>query len=224
MKCLACESENLQNFPGVFADFVAARTGVDSVTTWSHCADCGLSWVDYRFTEAESNALYEGYRDDLYVMERNSFEPGYIEIHQQVIEPRPYRPEIEGMIREWIEPQTGLDIGAGDGINHPFPDIDYTMIDLGDAWPEGTFDLVVMQHLLEHVTDPKQLVTDAKAKVAPGGVLFFEVPIEEDSQIWHEHIQRFTPQALRALLPFNQVEIRAVLCDPGTILVGMARD
>lgn len=224
MKCLTCQSEALEVFPGRIADFVASRVGIEAETSWAHCTQCGLSWCLRRFTDDQMAALYAGYRDDVYVMERETFEPGYLQIHEQITQPRPYRAEIEAMIKEWINPSDAFDIGTLDGINRPFPNISYVGVEIGDEWPDNTFDLVIIQHVLEHVPDPAGLLSEAKTRLKPNGVLFFEVPVEEDGDIWHEHVQRFTPQALRAVMPFNEVEIRAVVWGTATILVGMARD
>lgn len=224
MNCLTCGSNNVEIRGGRVADFVASRTGVDVDTSWAHCTECGFSWALHRFTDEQMQALYAGYRDEAYVLEREAFEPGYMQIHEQIIQPRPYRAEIEQFISEWITPGTGFDIGSFDGINRPFPNIDYVGVEIGDAWPDATFDLVVIQHVLEHVPDPVGLLQDAKTRLADNGVLFFEVPVEEDGDIWHEHVQRFTPQSLKAVMPFNEVEITAVVWDAAVILTGKARD
>ncbi len=42
--------------------------------------------------------------------------------------------------------------------------------------PESEYDLVIMQHLIEHVLDPVALVRKAHSVLKPGGVLYIETP------------------------------------------------
>lgn len=40
----------------------------------------------------------------------------------------------------------------------------------------GPFDLVILSHVFEHLTDPRQLMDDIKPMLAPGGLVYIEVP------------------------------------------------
>ena len=73
-----------------------------------------------------------------------------------------------------------------------------------------TFDLIIMNHLLEHVPDPRGTAECAYALLAPGGWLVGEVPNVRsvDRMImgsfwggchWPRHLHQFSPRTLRAL-------------------------
>jgi SAM-dependent methyltransferase len=63
--------------------------------------------------------------------------------------------------------------------------------DLGDLAEGTTFDLVVMSHVLEHVTDPVGFLAAMTARLRPGGVIFIEVPCRD----W-EHKEQDEPHLL----------------------------
>jgi SAM-dependent methyltransferase len=73
-----------------------------------------------------------------------------------------------------------------------------------------TFDLIIMNHLLEHVTDPRDTVERARALLKPGGWLVGEVPNLRswDRMVmgrywggchWPRHVHQFTPSTLQTL-------------------------
>lgn len=47
---------------------------------------------------------------------------------------------------------------------------------LSDIAPRGPFDVITFWHTLEHMRDPKAMVLEARALLAPGGALFVAVP------------------------------------------------
>lgn len=51
-----------------------------------------------------------------------------------------------------------------------------------DVW--GRFQLVTLIHSLEHVTDPVRTLTELRAAVEPGGMVFIEVPHAGSVDIW----------------------------------------
>jgi SAM-dependent methyltransferase len=71
-------------------------------------------------------------------------------------------------------------------------------------------DLVLCCHTLEHVSWPSDLVADMKRYLRPGGLLYIEVPNEEEHVLkavaenrtldMHEHINIFWTESLRALV------------------------
>lgn len=77
-------------------------------------------------------------------------------------------------------------------------------------------DLVMCCHTLEHVSYPNDLVVDMKRYLKPGGLLYIEVPDEEDRTVksihanavidMHEHINIFWADSLRALVIRNGFE------------------
>lgn len=64
------------------------------------------------------------------------------------------------------------------------------------------FDLIIMSHVLEHVSDPKKFLHEALQKLKPGGVLFIEVPCQDYlfKEIWEPHLLFFDKPQLNRLL------------------------
>jgi SAM-dependent methyltransferase len=77
-------------------------------------------------------------------------------------------------------------------------------------------DLVLCCHTLEHVSYPSNLVAEMKRYLRPGGLLYIEVPDEEEPTLksireskaieMHEHINIFWPDSLKALVIRNGFE------------------
>ena len=71
----------------------------------------------------------------------------------------------------------------------------------------GSFDLIRINHVLEHLNDPVKYLAMIRAWLAHGGVLYVEVPnIEEDCRVksrgnmfHYGHIWNFNPWTLRAV-------------------------
>ena len=71
----------------------------------------------------------------------------------------------------------------------------------------GRFDLIRLNHVLEHLNDPVKYLAMVRTWLAPGGVLYVEVPnIEEDCRVksrgnlfHYGHIWNFNPWTLRAV-------------------------
>lgn len=83
--------------------------------------------------------------------------------------------------------------------------------------PAGdTFDLITLWDVVEHVEKPDQLISDAVARLAPGGMLIVETGnyqcagrIQSDRRWWNyqmDHRWYFAPPQLRAMLTFAGLE------------------
>jgi 2-polyprenyl-3-methyl-5-hydroxy-6-metoxy-1,4-benzoquinol methylase len=73
------------------------------------------------------------------------------------------------------------------------------------ALPPGSFDLVSIMHVFEHVTRPIETLRQMHDLLKPGGVLFIEVPNTADMNMFYdlllfEHLYHFTPETLAWLL------------------------
>ena len=78
-------------------------------------------------------------------------------------------------------------------------------------WPEASFDVVTVWHLIEHVTDPLTLLRDIHRLLKPGGLLAIETPniasraFRHDGAAWEylappQHLCYFNDQSLRHAL------------------------
>ncbi len=97
------------------------------------------------------------------------------------------------------------------------------------AFGTGIFDLITLNHVFEHLADPLDALTCFKQWLAPGGLLFIEVPNIEGVQkqrgnLFHyAHVWNFSPSTLKAALSLAGFEpIDSPQCH-GTSLVFKAR-
>lgn len=77
---------------------------------------------------------------------------------------------------------------------------------------KGKYDLVTAFHVLEHVLDPRAVLQELSAKLAPGGRLIVEIPNSEDALLtlfdcapfqnftyWSQHLYLFNTNSLQRL-------------------------
>lgn len=122
-----------------------------------------------------------------------------------------------------VRNQRVLDVGGGDGhLLIPFAshDCELCLVDFNEHPRAGvqrlgstiedvpigrTFDIIICSHVLEHVSDPRQLLLQIRSILATSGAAYVEVPLE----VWRgipisrdpvTHVNFFTPASLRALL------------------------
>ena len=78
----------------------------------------------------------------------------------------------------------------------------------GAHYPDHSFDVVRLHHVLEHVRSPHQILLEIKRILKPGGVVYFEVPNQRSfsfyvfRHIWHGnqgHLYAFSPATLKRL-------------------------
>lgn len=200
------------------------------------CQACGLVFLDIRFDAAEMAALYRGYRGADYTAQRERFEPGYAALNAAIIDHVPDTSQAETFLAPHVGPRPRvLDWGGDTGDNTPFlkTALAVDIFDISDQpviegarrvsreqLQGAAYDLVVLSHVLEHVADPIALVRDAAAALRPGAIFYVEVPYEGliaadpasrdlavRKKYWHEHINFFTEDAMRALLARCGLEV-----------------
>lgn len=259
-QCICCASTDLDRSPAVLMPFVAKRVfghePVQITAEWGlrdlqpgmaytlctslQCKQCGVLFLDYRFSDTELAQLYRGYRDEHYTRERDFYEPGYAKTSEHYHGRAAYIADVE----RWLAPQVPdlpavLDWGGDSGINTPFLGRSTLthVYDISTVQPiegvvalersaigEHRYDLVTCSQVLEHVPDPRALLGQIGQSLSDDTLLYLEVPNEAlmrehpgSRQLaplkrhWHEHINFFTPDSLRQLVEGTGLQVQAVL-------------
>ena len=247
--CVCCGSPRLHKSPAVLMPFISHRVfdwqpvvideswglrtirsgNAYSICNSLRCGECGLLFLDIRFSDKELGNLYSDYRGDAYTRLREHYEPGYAARNELLRQGIQYVPEIEHFLRPMVplNPRI-LDWGGDTGVNTPFKQRAgaFDIYDIGSpaVIPEARlidktqlrdidYDLIICSNVLEHVPYPKTLVRDIAATMTSSTVLYLEIPYEDllvascDNvatetlkRHWHEHINFFTETAVRALV------------------------
>lgn len=145
-----------------------------------------------------------------------------------------YRELIE-LLKARKERPTVLIIGAGvigkgfetiadADVDFVFSDIAITplvqiVVDANDIpFEENTFDAVIAQAVLEHVTDPARCVSEIHRVLRPEGLVFAEIPFMQQTHGGGIDFTRFTHVGIRRLFRhFKEVDSGAC-CGPGMAL------
>lgn len=146
--------------------------------------------------------------------------------------------EVCGMRTE--QPLTIMEIGCGNGgaISYKHPSIRYVAVDIGPYFrdaleqdgiefieanvehdkitrPDGSVDLIMLNHLIEHVSNSDGLVRELRRLIKPGGAVYIRTPNVERVK-WrffddYTHIKPFTVNGLHQLMCAHGFERRCVL-------------
>lgn len=248
-ECVCCGSRDLAASPAVLMPFVAKRVlghdPVEITESWGlrdlrqgtaytlcnslQCRECGTVFLDYRFTDEQMAALYSGYRDAAYTLQRDRYEAGYA---NTIAADYAHRHAYIAGVEAWLAPRLPecprvLDWGGGDGANTPFLgkgtihvyDISDVPVVAGaeqvelDLVGQCDYDVVTCCQVLEHVPSPLDLVGKIALRLSQRTLLYIEVPHEQLirehpgnrdlaklKRHWHEHVNFFTETGLRRLL------------------------
>jgi len=254
-RCICCDGDNLSSTPAIVMPFVAWRvfghTPVEITPEWGmrdlktgtsytvcrslECRDCGVVFLDDRFTDAQMASLYEDYRDERYLRERIGYEPGFVSVYDE-------RHAYLDTVEEWLAPHVParpavLDFGGSDGANSPFlgraeylhihdisgvETVDGT--ERADPARFGTvhYDLVSCIETLEHVPWPADTLAQVIPALDENSLFYVEMPYEELmtrelpfgtagalKHHWHEHINFYSRESVRTLLRRAGLEIVA---------------
>jgi hypothetical protein len=156
---------------------------------------CGALFLDIRFSDGEMARLYHGYRDAMYVQQRERFEPGYAERNRSFESGSSYIGLVEELLISHLPNQHPkvLDWGGDTGINTLFRqsasvlhvyDISAVPVVHGarsvtrrEFLPD--YDLIVLSQVLEHVPNPEAIIRDIVPVMHKDSILYIEVPYED---------------------------------------------
>lgn len=205
------------------------------------CGSCHAITPCHEYSFQDLLGLYRDYRSATYNRDRISVEPDYERIAKNVgndpIEIKNRNAAVDQFLARNASHFSGgamVDYGGSDGQFIPsFAFEQFENIDIFDvseaplhssvdarkvkktAEPQlGAYSFLTCMHVLEHVGDPKALVADAARLLAPGGLMYIEVPLEltqsmrEDFArkiidtpiIIHEHLNKFDRTSIQKLI------------------------
>jgi SAM-dependent methyltransferase len=201
--CLICKSHNTQNYPAKIAEFVRDRIGIkdDRAIGFVRCLNCNFMFFDYRMSDQEMADLYHDYRGEEYQKCRFKYEEFYTEKFNEALGKD--EDEIEARKRnlllafkkakiDLVKIKSILDYGGdrGQHLNiEAFEDKEKYLFEVTDLPLEPgvrrvkelkpeSFDLVISQHVLEHVPDPQKIMKEMVDSLKSGGYFYFELPFD----------------------------------------------
>lgn len=199
--CPCCGSKQLQRWPGIVSPFIATY----ACRVKAHgchlceCEGCSFRFFDSRLTEAEGANLYAGYRGDTYFKARHHYEFWYSRrVNDSIgtgaagIAAR--KRNLSKILGERASRiKAVLDYGGDRG--QFIPDslgTERYVYEISDAKTvEGVerlssvngrqFDFVMLAHVLEHCSEPRQILQRLKPLAHDRTLFYFEVPYERPS-------------------------------------------
>lgn len=247
--CICCASAVLKKSPAVLMPFIAKRvfdhepvmiapewgikdlqSGIAySVCNTLQCSDCGVVFLDMRFSDSEMASLYKDYRGQEYQRLRVHYEPEYAKRAAAYTGRFNYIDAMEAFLRPLVPPAPRvLDWGGDTGRNTPFLeqaalvhvyDISHVTTVEGvsavsiDIVRQTRYDLIICNQVLEHVAYPFELIAGMVAVMDSDTVLCIGVPYEnlmrsqpasreiyDQKHHWHEHVNFFSEESLRKMV------------------------
>ena len=251
--CPACHSTNVTKFPAYMYEFIEwritkqrpnNRTAIQGIK----CNDCDFTCSDTRFDQQDETNLYDGYRNSLYDEMRIACEPSYAH-HLQNFNEQEYHNirsfGINTLIDKYLnkpEIKTVLDYGGDKGQHIPesLSHAERYVYDISnvelmpnikqfDPATTDKMDFVMCCHVLEHKSEPDEIINEIAKYVHKDTWLYVEVPEYEmygPNSSFHEHINSFTDRSMWALLNrcnFEYVDAITTQYKDGYIMCVMAR-
>lgn len=226
-----------------FAQPLAARINptVAAIELQS-CLNCSFIQTKFAFTEEGIGRLYSDYRSDSYNAERSRYEPSYATIAAKVGQYRKGDLDRIAALTQWVqdkvdlEGKSMLDYGGANGQFLPAVEGDRYVFEISDIEPaQGvvricdesllhTYSYVQLSHVLEHVTEPLEMVKRVATYVAEDGYLLVEVPQDLSAVLLkqaqtgtidvfltvHEHINNYSLLSVQRLIEAAGLEIVAI--------------
>ena len=230
MKCIVCG--NNEKFTKLSPEYCLADNWL--------CETCGLVFIP-RVVNEKHDFYKEGgyYNDSVNLAARSFMTSRYLlmQLAKNRVE------EIEKLAATKLTNMSVLDVGCGYGETlgylkrhhqctvlgvEPSPEtakVGERMFDIKIApmlfeeyeFGSDTFDLIMCNHALEHVVDPKQFLELLKLRLKPDGILYLEVPnvmwpsggFELKDFLYDEHLQTFSSWNLYILVEQAGYELQA---------------
>jgi hypothetical protein len=199
--CPCCGSKDLRRWPAIVSPFIAhyACGTKPGSSNLCECSSCSFRFFDTRLTDAEIKSLYTGYRGDVYFKARHSHEFWYSRkvndgIGNDAREIVSRKGNLSKLLGERARSfATVLDYGGDHG--QFIPDAlgsQRFVYEISNVEPiagveglssvEGRqFDFIMLTHVLEHCSEPRQILHTLKSLGHKETVFYIEVPYERPS-------------------------------------------
>src|SRR5205823_5784947 len=187
------------------------------------CLSCSFLQTRFPFPEEGIARLYSDYRSDSYNKERTFYESSYAAVADQVGQYKEGGLDRISALTKWLEDKVSLngasmlDYGGANGQFLPSFQGEKYVFEISDIAPyEGvtrisdasqlcTYSYIQLSHVLEHVSEPLQMVKSISAYLAENGYLLIEVPQDHSTDFLkqlqthgadrnitvHEHINNY---------------------------------
>jgi SAM-dependent methyltransferase len=207
-RCVACGSGDLVRYRARIAPFLEARVEAlaGREAELARCRACGMSFFDPRLGEAELAAVYRGYRGEAYQLERQRYEPFYTaEMNAIIGQGEAEVASRNANLRETLARHEDLarigsvldyggdhgqfippELGAARRVVYEISGVEVhggaIAVSDWEAAGRERYDLILCNHVLEHLGLPVTVVEKLVRVARPGSWLYFEVPAESPFQ------------------------------------------
>jgi hypothetical protein len=223
-RCPVCYEENLVSRPAKIAPFIIDRMFHNTGPTeclFHHCINCDFRWFNIRPDASEMSNLYNDYRGKNYQQQRMKYEPSYTESMNQMIGNSDKEVEVRGELLNLVLKNNSvprnisvLDFGGNDGrfIPKHVTGKKYCYDISGNSTVPGvsmlssqdligrTFDLILLAHVLEHVSYPRDVMKEVTPLMSSSSYLYIELPDEVSIPI-RRHLTRYIKSLIREIIP-----------------------
>ena len=201
-RCVVCEGDLRVRATGLVAPFLAQRIWDRKAFPIKimHCGGCGFEFFNPRLDEHEAKLLYDEYRGARYQKMRFQHEPWYTEAlnkglsNEALMDNR--RQLLESILGKHValsDIKSVLDFGGDQGqLIQDLPVAEKYVYDISGVEKRpgiagiSTFtecltrryDLIVCSNVLEHVSFPRDLVSQMRQLAHPGTLLYLDAPLE----------------------------------------------
>ena len=191
--CPICNNQDLIHKLKVVVSPWIRQLGIHKKTSkYFYCKECSLGFFNYRYSPKEMSLIYNLYRGDKYLKNRNEWEPWYTKDFNATHDRQSYINSRKKYLETFLlgnlksKPQTLVDYGGDKG--QYIPDLgqekSYVLDVSNNVTLPGTRrianlnevvtpDVVILSHVLEHVSNPLSMLENL---LEQSKVLYVEVP------------------------------------------------
>jgi 2-polyprenyl-3-methyl-5-hydroxy-6-metoxy-1,4-benzoquinol methylase len=106
--------------------------------------------------------------------------------------------------------ESAVEYARKSAIKRGFHDYGFRYYDGSGKLPaeDGSYDLVICSHVLEHVPDDNYLLSEIKRVMKPDGIALLNIPINEEHFADPRHMRKYTTEAFLRLVASHGLSVR----------------